>query len=58
MPAIIEYRQEIFVHDDTVSTTTSAIPDNENYPFAASMNIIETSALVMGSFLMATPNDS
>ena len=57
MPEIIKSWQETFEDDDTVSTPSYTIPDDENYQSTASMPIIETSDLVGRSFLMATPED-
>ena len=46
MPDIIKFRQQTFVEDDTVPTTTSNIPDDDSYQDIAPMPIIETSGLM------------
>ena len=55
VPAIIKYRTETFLDDETVSETPYAIPYDENYQSKFSVSIIETSNHVEWYFLMITP---
>ena len=57
-PVIIKSRHETFEDDDTISTATSAIPDDDSYQGVSSIPIIETSDLVGRFFFINTSEDS
>ena len=56
--AVFESRRESFSDDDTVYTTNSTIPDDNNYQAATIVPIVDTSDLVGIFLLMRAHKDS